>query len=259
MASMSWSVASIHTYPLKGFPGQSLTRAHAKKHGLLDGDRRYGLTSGTELSQSAPTDQWLKKAHFLQMMSLADLAQLSLTYEPLSHHLTLQRSGEAKPLFEGVLTQEDDAKRLCQIVARFVNGAKTAPPPRLFTMETGGLTDTKTPYVAFGNAASISQFAKADGHLDDHRRYRLNVIMTGAPTWSEFDLIGKSARLGTAEYTFVEPVGRCAAIEVDPQTAIRKKGLVQSLHSHYGHTDMGVFASVTKSGNFCVGDQLVLL
>lgn len=256
---MSWRVSSIHTYPVKGLPGQSLSSAKALHNGLLSGDRRYALTSGTIESQTASSDSWLKKAHFLQMMSLAELAALTVTFDPATSHLRLTKTADHTAIYEGKLDDRADSLRLCQVMADYLTMPDNAPLPRLFHLKQGGLTDTKTPFVAFGNQASITDFAEKDGHTDDDRRYRLNVILQGEPAWSEFDLIGKSVRLGTAEFTFVEPVGRCAAIEVDPQTAYRKKGLVQSLQAHYGHTDMGVFASVTKSGTVSVGDQVEIL
>ena len=121
------------------------------------------------------------------------------------------------------------------------------------------MTDTKTPYLAFGNHASIDDFASKVGIDNDARRYRLNVMMTGDVPFAENKLIGKQVQIGTAILHFVEPVGRCAAIEVDPETAERRKGLVQDLHTAYGASDMGVFATVIKQGQFGLGDKVITL
>lgn len=256
---MSWHISSISTYPIKGLVGQNHETIFAQKDGLLQGDRAYGLTSGTAESQKAPSDSWLKKAHFLQMMSIADLAALTLDFDADTQMLRLHKQGDDSLFYEGVLSDEADGARLCALMANYLNLPETAPRPRLFHLPLAGLTDTKTPYVAFGNTASITDFATAENHGDDSRRYRLNVMMTGAPAWAEFSLLGKTARLGSCEFTFAEPVGRCAAIEVDPKTAQRQKGLVQQLSSRYGHTDMGIFATVTREGYISVGDELTIL
>ena len=83
--------------------------------------------------------------------------------------------------------------------------------------------------------------------------------MTGDSPFAENKLIGRDVQIGTAILRFVEPVGRCVAIEVDPTTAQRRKGLVQDLQNAYGAADMGVFASVISQGQFGLGDRLVIL
>lgn len=254
---MNFEVSAITTYPLKGFAGQDERSIKVETDSLLPGDRRYALGSGTEQSQTAPLNEWLKKAHFLQMMKYEALAALSLSYQTDSTYLRLSENDIA--LYEGYLNRQDDSQNLCHFIHDYLALGDGVPRPRLFTLNEGGFTDTKRPFVAFGNQASITDFAARMGHEADARRYRLNVMMTAMPAFAELDLIGHSARLGTAEFSFIEPVGRCAAIEVNPKTARREKHLVSELANAYGTADMGVFAQVTKAGQFEIGDQLILL
>lgn len=255
---MSFECSAITIYPLKGFAGQSLTKAHVEPYSLLSGDRAYALSSGTNQSQTAPLDQWLKKSHFLQMMNFEALAALSLHFDNQTTHLTLTDKDQL--LFEGHLDNEGDSQRLCQLIHDYLALGEDVMRPRLFSLRgEGGFTDTKRPFVAFGNQASIDDFATRMGHDGDQRRYRLNVMMTGAAAFAENDLIGHRARLGTAEFAFIEPVGRCAAIEVNPETATREKGLVSEMTQAYGAADMGVFAEVIKAGHFEIGDRLILI
>ena len=97
------------------------------------------------------------------------------------------------------------------------------------------------------------------GIRSDSRRYRLNILFEGLEAFAEYDLIGKHARIGDAILRFTEPVGRCAAIEVDPKTATRRKGLVADLMAATGAPDMGVFAMVVASGHIAVGDQMSII
>ena len=254
---MSFEVSAITIYPLKGFAGQSLTKAQVEPYSLLSGDRAYALSSGTKQSQTAPLDQWLKKAHFLQMMNYEALAALSLHFDNHTTRLTLTDKDQL--LFEGHLDNEGDSQRLCHLIHDYLALGEDVMRPRLFSLPEGGFTDTKRPFVAFGNQASIDDFAKRMGHDGDKRRYRLNVMMTGAAAFAENDLIGYRARLGTAEFAFIEPVGRCAAIEVNPETAAREKGLVSEMTGAYGAADMGVFAEVVKAGHFEIGDRLMMI
>lgn len=253
---MTFYITSLTSYPVKGLPGQNHDACTLLRGEVMPGDRAFGITSGTEISQEAPADSWLKKAHFLQMMKHEALAAFDLHYEAETSHLSLRLAGTS--YYNGCLTNQADANRLCEMIASHLALPASTPALRLFHLTTGGLTDTKTPYIAFGNEASVSQFASYAGLADDDRRYRLNVMLSGAPAFSELDLIGKSARLGGAEVSFIEPIGRCAAIEVDPETAERRTGLVQELATATGATDLGVFASVTKSGRIAIGDKLEL-
>lgn len=251
---MSFEVSQITTFPLKGFAGQDKISTSVELNSLLPGDRQYALSSGTEQSQNAPLNEWLKKAHFLQMMKFEALAAISLNYDKDSTHLRLTHNDGI--CYEGHLNNETDSRALCQFIHHFLALGDTTPHPRLFTLEDGGFTDTKTPFIAFGNQASIADFAERMGHDADARRYRLNVMMTGMPAFAESELIGHRAQLGTAEFTFIEPVGRCAAIEVNPETAVREAHLVSEMTAAYGAADMGVFAIVTKAGQFQIGDKL---
>ena len=254
---MSFAVSSITTYPIKGFVGQTRSAVQEEEKRLLPGDRQYARSSGTAQSQSAPTDEWLKKAHFLQMMNCEALAALSLHYDEASTLLRLTENGQT--IYEGLLNQAEDAQKLCLFTRDYLNLADTIAEPRLFCLKQGGFTDTKRPFVAFGNDASIADFASRMGHAPDERRYRLNVMMTGMPAFAELDLINHRARLGTAEFAFIEPVGRCAAIEVNPETAKREPHLVSEMTKAYGAADMGVFAEIVKAGHFEIGDQLQML
>ena len=253
---MALTIASITTYPIKGFAGQTHERIIVNAGELLPGDRAYALSSGTKASQEAEPHSWLKKAHFLQMMNHAGLASLSLAFDPVTTHLRLIRKDNDAIIFDGHLNRQDNCEMLGKITAEMLGLEGVSP--RLFALHEGGMTDTKTPYVAFGTSESISDFANQVGIEDDERRFRLNVMMRGASAFTENDLVGKSVQIGTAEFAFIEPVGRCAAIEVDPQTAFRRKNLVQDLRKTYGHEDMGVFASVIKSGEFACGDEVII-
>ena len=255
---MGFEVSSITTYPIKGLSGQNHETVSVTAQGLLAGDREYALSSGTPQSAEAPTNSWLKKAHFLQTMTTEALAALDLSYDKITGQMVLRDRLQDRLLFEGDITQQAGSDAFCHAIATFLGRGDEVP--RLFRLADGmGMTDTKTPYLAFGNQASIDDFATKVGIESDASRYRLNVMMTGDSPFAENKLIGRDVQIGTAILRFVEPVGRCAAIEVDPKTAQRRKGLVQDLHNAYGAADMGVFASVISQGQFGLGDRLVIL
>ena len=250
-------ISAITTYPLKGFAGQNHEQIDVTAFQLLPGDRAFGLSSGTTASQEASSDSWLKKAHFLQLMNLESLAHFNVQFDETNHMLGL--SLDQKIVYEGCLTKAEDAARLSDYIAHYLGYEPTQDKPRLFHLQEGGLTDTKTPYIAFGNQASMDDFAKRAHIHNDASRYRLNIMIDGLDAFAEMDLIGQTARIGTAEFEFIEPVGRCAAIDVDPRSGKRRGSLVRALQHHYGHTNMGVFARVSQSGHIGYGDKLEII
>ena len=82
-------------------------------------------------------------------------------------------------------------------------------------------------------------------------------ISTGAPAWRELDWLGSDIALGGARLRIVSPITRCAATEVNPDTAERDLDTVAALRRHFGHNLMGIYAEVTEGGQIAVGDQAV--
>jgi uncharacterized protein YcbX len=49
---------------------------------------------------------------------------------------------------------------------------------------------------------------------------------------------------------------RCAATNVDPETAARDLNIPHTLMRSYGHADCGVYAEVVNDGSVTVGDAI---
>ena len=49
---------------------------------------------------------------------------------------------------------------------------------------------------------------------------------------------------------------RCAATEVNPETAARDANPPRDLRARFGHADLGVYAEVLEGGRVAVGDAL---
>ena len=88
------------------------------------------------------------------------------------------------------------------------------------------------------------------------RRFRLNIMLQTDTPFEEASLIGKRVKLGAAVVKVVDQVGRCAAIDVDPETALRGPHYLPMMEKAFGHTDLGIFAEVVESGPVSIGDRL---
>ena len=90
-------------------------------------------------------------------------------------------------------------------------------------------------------------------------RFRLNLWITTNYPFEEFSWIGRSGIIGDAELEFLSPVGRCNAINLSAETGqSTNDSLPQKMRSYFGHSNLGVFARVIKTGMVHRDDQLIL-
>jgi len=135
-------------------------------------------------------------------------------------------------------------------------GSKLRGKPRLMTMKHQAYSDQSTALISIASKASLDAFAQATNTKPDSRRFRINIIIDGDTPFAEEGLIGKTLRCGDALLLVKEPVGRCAAINVDPATAKRNpEDYVRFMKAHFGHSNLGIFAEVINGGIIRLGDS----
>ena len=91
----------------------------------------------------------------------------------------------------------------------------------------------------------------------DARRFRGNIYFKDAPAWSEFDWLDQKLRIGEPVVEVIKRTRRCAATNVNPDTAARDLNLPRALQKGWGHTDLGVYARVVDPGEIRLGDQII--
>ena len=62
--------------------------------------------------------------------------------------------------------------------------------------------------------------------------------------------------IGNAKLKVVKRIVRCAATNVDPQTAARDMSIPETLQQNLGHADCGVYAEVIEAGDLAQGDAV---
>jgi MOSC domain-containing protein len=87
-------------------------------------------------------------------------------------------------------------------------------------------------------------------------RFRANLYVSGWPAWHEFDLLGRTLAIGDIRLKVVKRITRCAAVNVDPETAARDLDIPPALMRRLGHNECGVYAEVTAAGTLGVGDAI---
>ena len=245
-----YRLTEIWQYPFKGFPGQRYAHVDATPNQLLPADRCFAVSNGHAVSHDKLDQGWLSKRHFIQLLSEPRLAGLTLTYDDKKDiiHLT-DKTGTVLTVPANKAGPVMD--RLCELLT-----GRFQLTPRLCRLTTGGYTDTQAPWISLGGTASLSDFSHRTLTPLDNRRFRLNLIIETQTPFEEFDWAGRHICIGNVELEVLEPVGRCAAINVDPDTTNIDNDYLQTMRQIYGHTDLGMFARTVKKGRLAEGAKV---
>ncbi len=249
-------ILELWRYPIKGIGGSQANSATLAPDDYFPNDRHFAISIGDEKIDGAKPGAWFQKAHFLQLMS----------HEVLAEYICDYRTDGAEPALELfhrgrscllINPGSDNGRRLFEnfIVNNF--GKYLRGQPRLMQRKDQAYTDQSTALISIASNASIATFADATGTNPDSRRFRINIIIDTNKAFAEADMIGKTFHCGHALLSVQKPVGRCAAINVDPETANRHDhDYVRFMKAEFGHSNLGVFAKVIKGGEVKVGDVL---
>ena len=254
-------VAALYRYPVKGLSPEPLERAALTRLNCLPHDRRFALArAATQFDPQRP--EWLHKSHFFMLMRDEKLARLNTHFDEANGAFSIVQDG--RTLLTARIT---DAAGRAQIDAFFADFLKEFPdgPPRLVEAPGHTFADAKqkpaaegSQYISLINLASIAALEKVVGSPVAPLRFRANVYLSGAPTWSEMTWIGEEIVAGSARLRVISPITRCAATMVNPATAERDLNIPAILQREFGHNCMGVYGEVIEAGEIAVGSNIVV-
>jgi len=247
-------VDSLWHYPVKGLTGACRDMVHLEAGRHFPDDRIFAIANGHPKHAELTPGRWQKKALFLQQMKMEQLAALDCRFE--GTRLEIHHQGELTLSAE--MDSANGRQKIDSFFADFVDD-QTPGAPRLMRVTEGSYADTEAALISLGGTASVAQFGKITGTEPDMRRFRLNIMLETDTPDAEAALIGHRVKLGEAVLDIVAPVGRCAAIDVDPETAIRGPHYLPVMEARLGHTDLGIFAEVIEAGAVRTGDRLEIL
>jgi len=245
----------LYRFPVKGLTAEALEVVEVKAGEAIPWDRAFALAQGdAPFDPAAPN--WLPKTQFMCLMRNARIAALRSSFAPRSGVLTI-RAPDGEAVSENALTEAGRAR-----IAAFLTGylgEEARGMPRFHHVPGHCFSDQRDKVVSLINLASLRDYEQRVGGRRHRRRFRANVWFTGAPPWSELDWVGRQLHLGGATLRVVKRIVRCAATEVNPETAERDANPVTELRQLYGHADLGIHAVVEEDGRFAVGDGIELL
>ena len=251
---MPIAITEIHRYPVKGLNAESLARVALMPGEGLPHDRRFALAHGsTRFDTQAP--EWRPKTQFLMLMRDEKLAQLRVTFDEETGELAIHRAG--KRVVRGKATEPLGRSLIEQFFAAFM-GTAARGAPKLLEAPGHMFTDVPEKCLSLINLASVADLERVIRAPVDPLRFRANVYFEGAPAWAEFDWLGKEIGIGAARLRITARIDRCAAANVNPETAARDMNVIKALQRGFGHIDMGVYAEVIGGGEIATGDSFAV-
>jgi len=249
---MSAQITGLYRYPVKGLSPEPLAEVTLGIGETFPADRRYAIENGPSgFDPKAPG--WLPKSQFLMLMRNERLAGLKTHFDDRSHSLTIRRDGEVAA--SGDLETAAGRAAIEQFfTANFADDLRG--PPKVLSSEGHSFSDVARKVVSIINLASVAAVAGLVDWDVHPLRFRANMYVTGWPAWHEFDLLNRTLAIGDVRLKVVKRIQRCAAVNVDPDTALRDLEIPNTLQRRLGHADCGIYAEVIAPGTLRVGDEV---
>ena len=247
-------IAALHRYPVKGLSPEPLKDVVLESDGGFPFDRAYAIENGPSgFDPTAP--RHFPKTAFLMLMRNESLAALSTRFDDETGVLTIRRNGAT--VAEGNLGTEAGRTSIEAFFDAF-SATDLRGPAKVLTAPGHSFPDAGVKCVSLINLASVRDLENTMGAPVNPLRFRGNLHVEGLAPWTEFDLVGARLRIGGVTFAVSERINRCAATNVDPDTAIRDLAIPRTLLDTYGHSDCGVYLRVVEGGTVAVADAMLV-
>ena len=251
---MTTTLTRIYRYPVKGLNGESLNSVELSAGEGLPHDRRFALApAASKFDRTDP--QWMRKENFLVLMRDARLALLDARFDPETGMLTINRDG--RQVARGDITQQLGRTLVEQFLGAFVPSGPRGDP-HIVEVPGAMLSDKREKLVSIINLASLRDVERVAGSAVEPRRFRANFYIDGADAWAENNWVGSEVKIGKARLEVTAVIDRCAAIEVNPDSAERDLHLLRAMQRGFGHIDNGVYARVRSGGAVSLEDEILV-
>lgn len=247
-------ITSIYRYPVKGLSAEKLAQVAVTPFEGLPLDRVFTLAlSATGYDPAAPG--FMPKTRLVVLLRHERLAALRTGYDSDHRLLTISLDGRVEVRADPF--DNRGRREIEEFFARFLaTDLRDDERPTLVHAPGHNFFDVPEKWLSLVNLASVRALGEKLGETLDPIRFRANVYFDGAPPWSEFDWADRAMRIGAARLRVVRPITRCAATDVNPETAERDQNLTKSLMRGFGHAQMGIYAEVISAGAIGAGDSL---
>ncbi|MGV3478626.1 MAG: MOSC domain-containing protein [Sphingobium sp.] len=244
-------IEGIYRYPVKGLGSERLADATITAGQGIAGDRAYAMALGTTgFDPAAPVH--LSKMKFATLMTHPRLAALAADFRSAPGRLRLSSKGD--PVLDVSLDDPGEIAEFDRFISEFVDD-RAKGPLRLVTAPNHMFSDVREDCLSIINLASVAALGAALGRPIDPLRFRANIYVSGLPAWQERgwqagDVIG----LGYGQASVMRPITRCAAVNVDLDSAEIDADLPTLLRREFGQNAMGVYIDAIGTTRIAIGD-----
>jgi len=247
-------LSQILRYPVKSLSGETLTHCQLTPGQGLPYDRHWALARPD--GEAIDTPGWLPKSHFLVLAREHDLARIKSRFDEATGRLILEAPDALHA--EGKLSTPEGRNAIAGAVAKHL-GLDAGGIPTLTEAQKIGYFDTTDGPVSLLNMESLHALEKLLSLRLDPARFRMNLFMQGVEAWSEMLWPGKRIKIGDAVLEITKITGRCKATHVNPDSGEADIKVLHALKNHFGHTQMGVYATVVEGGAINANDSIMLI
>ncbi len=248
------SIVRLNRYPIKGLSAEPMQTVKLRAGEGIPGDRLFGFArynSGFDAQNPQP----LPKDRFVVLLNEAALAGVKANFDIETQYLEIKASGKTQSFN---MQAPEDRMNAVSFLSSEID-LKDLEPPNFVSSAPHRFTDVSVVSPKMMNAISVLNLASVEKlgeklNAEVHpARFRANIEMDGLPPFSELDEAGSVFRFGDVELKILSRTKRCAATEVNPETAKRDLKIPYLIRKLMGHTDMGVYVEVVKGGTLRVG------
>jgi uncharacterized protein YcbX len=247
-------IAGLYRYPVKGLSPEPLTAVPLAVGQTLPADRRYAIENGPSgFDPAAPA--WRPKTCYLMLMRHERLAGFQTLFDDRTNLLTVRRDGAM--VAQGDLETAQGRAAIEDFFALHFT-AELKGPPKVLTGGGHSFSDVARKVVSIINLDSVAAIESMVGASVHPLRFRGNLYVRGWPAWHEAGLLDQTLAVGAARLHVVKTITRCAATNVDPETAARDLDVPATLMRRLGHNECGIYAEVVAPGTISIGDAIAL-
>jgi uncharacterized protein YcbX len=247
-------VSAIYRYPVKGFSSEFLQQTELKEGDCIPYDRAFAIENGPGRFDSLEP-RHLPKINFLMLMRDERMATLRTTFDEQTSTLTIFREGHQ--VARGQLSMPIGRQLIEQFLSSYF-AQELRGAPRIVSAPGHSFSDVPMKCLHIVNLASVRELERATGRRIDPLRFRANLYVEGLAPWQEFEWPGKELQIGAATLTPSMRTERCDATNVDPESGKRDMSIPNILRRQWGHSDFGIYASVSTTGRIAQNDAVSL-
>lgn len=246
----------IVRYPVKGLGPDYVDAITLSAGGSMPFDREYALAHAvTEFDPEQP--RYLEKHHFLMLMRNPPLGALETCFDEA-------RRGADVLFPDGnrigcTLDEPDSHKPLLDALAELLGNKCRGGPPTIVSAADHRFFDVPQNNLSLINLESVADLSRVLDVELDPIRFRANIYVEGLAAWEETTLIGRILRCGDIRFRVAEPIKRCAATSVNPDTGDVDVNVPFLLRKHFDTLKMGIYLEVVEGGQLVKGMELEVL